>query len=221
MIGLAKIILKMLPWLIVVALLSWLLISEKLSLDIVGGERETYQNTILTRVESMGKLELVKYNFQEVTEVQKAVARIDLKLFKLPTTIAPDSRAVLISQGSAVGCVNLAQLQKADIHEVNDTLYVSLPPPELCYFKIDLEKSRIYDLEISGLSRAERKTFMEELYKVAESQIRQSAYEMGILEQTRENARQILTPLLENISKKEVIINFKMDEPMVIPSGDF
>lgn len=204
----------MLPWLIVVALLSWMLISEKLSLDIIGGEKETYQHTILTRVEAMGKLELVKYNFQEVTEVQKAVARIDLKLFKLPTTIAPDSRAVLISQGSAVGCVNLAKLQKSDIREVNDTLYIRLPPPELCYFKVDLEKSRLYDLEISGLSKSEKKTFMEELYKVAEAHIKKSAYEMGILEQTRENAETILTPLLENISGKQVVVTFKLEESL-------
>ncbi|MEQ8473375.1 MAG: DUF4230 domain-containing protein [Marinoscillum sp.] len=215
MISLAKIIFKMLPWLIVVALLSWMLISEKLSLDIIGGEKETYQHTILTRVEAMGKLELVKYNFQEVTEVQKAVARIDFKLFKLPTTLAPDSRAVLISQGSAVGCINLAKLSKSDIHLENDTLFISLPPPELCYFKIDLEKSRIYDLEITGLSKSERKQFMEELYKVAESEIRDSAFKMGILEQTRENAETILTPLLENISGKKVVLSFKLDQSII------
>ncbi|RED99866.1 DUF4230 domain-containing protein [Marinoscillum furvescens] len=194
MIALLRIILKMLPWLIVVALLSWLLIAEKLDIGIAPGAKNTYQSALLTRVESLGKVELVRYHFQEVTEIQKAADRIDLKLFKLPT-IVPDSRAVLISKGSAVGCVDLTQVKKDHIRHRKDTVYITLPAPELCYFKIDLENSRLYDLEIQGLSPKDRKLFMEELYEVAEQDIRASALKMGILEETRTNAQNLLQPL--------------------------
>lgn len=211
MIGLVKIILKILPWLLLVAILSWMLIAEKLDFGIVEGKKEIYQNTILTRMESMGRLELVQYNFQEVTEVKKEMAKIDLKLFKLPTTIAPDSKAVLISQGSAAGCVDLGRVKPEDIRELKDTVYVKLPLPELCYFKLDLENSRLYDLEVSGLSREDRKLFMNELYKVAEQNIRESALKMGIIDQTRTNANLILKPLLEEIAGKPVVLQFALE----------
>ncbi|WP_421875489.1 DUF4230 domain-containing protein [Marinoscillum sp.] len=211
MIGLVKIILKILPWLLLVAILSWMLIAEKLDFGIVEGKKEIYQNTILTRMESMGRLELVQYNFQEVTEVKKEMAKIDLKLFKMSTApFSPDSKAVLISQGSAAGCIDLGRVKPEDIREVKDTVYVKLPLPELCYFKLDLENSRLYDLEVSGLSREDRKSFMNELYKVAEQNIRESALKMGIIDQTRANANLILKPLLEEIAGKPVVLQFAL-----------
>ncbi len=216
MIGLLKIALKILPWLLVVSLLSWMLLEEKLGFSVQEGNKEVYQNTILTRMESMGKLELVQYNFQEVTEIKKEMDKIDFKLFKLPTTMAPDSRAVLISQGSAAGCIDLSRIEKKDILEINDTLYITLPDPELCYFKLDLEKSRLYDLEISGLSKPDRKLFLDKLYKLAEDKIQQSALDIGILDQTKGNANLILKPLFEEIADKPVILTFKMDQPQFL-----
>lgn len=212
MINLLKLILKILPWLLVVGLLSWMLIQEKFSAAWVEGSKEVRQTTILTKVEQMGKLELVKYNFQEVSEVKKIADYVDLKIFKYKPV--PDSKGVLISQGSAVGCIDLTQIQLEDITEVNDTIYVNLPSPELCYFKIDLKKSRIYDLQVTYMSRDDQKKFIQELYKVAEAQIKDTAMETGILEQTRENAHTILQPFLENIAGKKVMINFRMDREL-------
>jgi hypothetical protein len=162
----------------------------------------------------MGKLELVKYNFQEVSEVKKMADYIDLKFFKYK--LVPDAKGVLISQGSAVGCIDLTKIKRIDIVEENDTLYVSLPAPELCYFKIDLEKSRIYDLKVSYMSSDDQRNFVQELYKAAEAQIRDTAMETGILEQTKENAHAVLRPILENLSGKTVMINFKLDQKVEI-----
>jgi hypothetical protein len=214
MINLVKLVLKILPWLMVVGLLSWMLIQEKFSAGWVEGAKETRHTTILTKVEQMGKLELVKYNFQEVSEVKKMADYIDLKFFKYK--LVPDAKGVLISQGSAVGCIDLTKIERADILEENDTLYVSLPAPELCYFKIDLEKSRIYDLKVSYMSSDDQRNFVQELYKAAEAQIRDTAMETGILEQTQENAHAVLRPILENLSGKTVMINFKLDQKMEI-----
>ena len=129
----------------------------------------------------------MKYNFQEVSEVKKMADYVDLKFFKYKPV--PDSKGVLISQGSAAGCIDLTKIKLEDITEENDTIYVSLPSPELCYFKIDLEKSRIYDLQVNYMSRDDQKEFIQELYKVAEAQIQDTALETGILDQTRENAQ--------------------------------
>lgn len=214
MINLAKLILKILPWLLTVGLLSWMLFQEKMNFS---RERITQieTNTLLTKVEQMGKMELVKYNFQEVTEVKKIAGEIDLKFFKYKPV--PDSKGVLISQGSAVGCIDLQKLTSANISNSGDTLFITLPTPEICYFKIDLEKSRLYDLQMDYMRGEDQKQFVQELYKVAEQEIRDASLQSGILEQTKENAHTVLRPMLESMSGKVVILNFAL-ETTVLPS---
>lgn len=214
MVSLLKIILKVLPWLIAVGLLTWMLLKDSLSFERIEGAKETYQNILLNRVEQMGKLELVRYSFQEVTEIKKGSDTYDLKLFKYKPL--PDAKAVLISQGTATGCIDLSSLQAEDLTEDGDTLYIQLPLPELCYFKIDLEKSRIYDLQVTYLDEEDRKQFVQELYRVAEEEIKSAAMKTGILAQTKENAQLILKPLFEGIAGKPVVIQM----PIEIPGGD-
>lgn len=204
MIQLSKIVLRMLPWLIVVGLLSWTLVSEKYGSMVIEGGQETHHSVLLTRVEQIGKIELVQYNFQEVTEVKKISDIIDFKLFKYKPV--PDAKAVLISQGSATGCIDLRKLNAQRFYEDNDTLYIILPDPELCNFKLDLEKSRMYDLQIDYINADDKKSFVQELYRVAETQIREAALNSGILEQTKDNAQLILKPMLENIAGKKVVL---------------
>ncbi len=45
---------------------------------------------------------------------------------------------------------------------------------------------------------------------VTEKQIQKSALDMGILDQTKENARKVLTPVLEKASGKKVVMKFPM-----------
>lgn len=210
MIGLSKLILKILPWLLTVGLLGWLLLQEKVHVS-ESQKTETLTNTVLTRVEQMGKMELVKYNFQEVTEVRKIAKEIDLKIFKYKPI--PDTKGVLISQGSAAGCIDLQKITPATISwsDGKDTLFLQLPSPEICYFKIDLEKSRLYDLQTNYMRADDRKNFIQELYIMAEKQIEQSALQSGILEQTKENAHTVLRPILENITDRVVILSFASD----------
>ncbi|MEQ9298640.1 MAG: DUF4230 domain-containing protein [Cyclobacteriaceae bacterium] len=209
MISLLRTTLFVLPWVLLIGILSWLLVEEKLTTDDTAPTQEVYQSSILIRVEQMGNLELVKYNFQEVTEIKKVAESMDFKFFKWKAQT--DSKAVLISSGSAVGCIDLTRLKRSDISADGDTLYVTLPAPEMCFFKIDLEKSRIYDLQIDYLLKEDRAAFMEELYETAEANIKTTALEMGIIEQARENAQVLLRPLFEEISGKPVVLTFGME----------
>jgi hypothetical protein len=86
-------------------------------------------------------------------------------------------------------------------------VYITLPSPEICYFKIDLEKSRLYDLQTDYMRGEDRKKFIEELYRVAEKQIEIAAKDSGILEQTKESALVVLRPVLEKITGKAVVLN--------------
>jgi hypothetical protein len=159
-------------------------------------ETQAMHTVVLQEISSMGKLELVKYNFKDVVEQE------------IVKTWLPNAKAILIVQGEAIGCVDLTLLEIADITSDSETLVVNMPEPELCVFKIDHSKSRVYNTEYAFNEEAK---LVQEAYKQAEKQIQKSALDMGILDQTKENAKKILTPILEKASGKKVVIKFPMN----------
>ena len=99
-----------------------------------------------------------------------------------------------------------------------DTLIITLPPPELCYYKLDLENTRIHSFSKQGwwsrifTNEDEEKAVYEMAYRNAERQIRIAALQSGILDKTRDNAELILKPMFENISGKTVFLRFELQE---------
>ncbi len=192
------------PW----ALLLFYVIKENLS-ERSKTEEQLTNTTILTQIESLGKLELVKYNFKEITELEE-LSKKYLSIFQL----GPDSKIALISQGQAVGCIDLEKMEVDNVLIENDTLYISLPKPELCYYKLDLSKSRIYSLQTNPLK--DERAFIEKAYKSAENEIKEAALSSGILEQTKINAQIMLKPFLENVSGKIVVFTEKPNDEVII-----
>jgi hypothetical protein len=86
-----------------------------------------------------------------------------------------------------------------------DTLYIKLPAPELCYFKLDLKQSQIYDLNLGYLSNEDKAKFMDDLYKKAEGELESAAIQSGIYEMTLANAEVVLKPLFEEVSGKSIV----------------
>lgn len=157
---------------------------------------ETMHTVVLQEISSMGKLEVVKYNFKDV--VEQEIVKMWL----------PNAKAILIVQGEAIGCVDLAKISMEDISSDAETLVINMPEPELCVFKIDHSKSKVYNTEYAFTDEAK---LVQEAYKQAEKQIQKSALDMGILDQTKENAQKILTPMLEKASGKKVVLKFPMN----------
>lgn len=157
---------------------------------------ETSFQTVLEEVESLGKLELVKYNFKDVVEHKQ----------KNGYSSVLDSKVLLIVAAEAVGCMDLTRIKAEDITEVGDSIYVHLPAPELCYYKIDHQKSKVYDSE--SLPFMQDENLVGEAFAKAEKQIEKAALESGILVQTQAMAKTMLQPLLENLTKKTVFLTF-------------
>jgi hypothetical protein len=145
----------------------------------------------------MGKLELVKYNFRDVVESS------------IKKQVLPDAKALLIVTGEATGCIDLTKIRLGDITEEDSILVVHLPDPEICSFKIDHSKSKIYNTEYAFLDEAQ---LIDEAFKKAEIQVQKSALSIGILEQTKQSAEQILKPFLEEVSKKKVVLKFQIKD---------
>lgn len=154
--------------------------------------------TVLQEIEQMGRLELVRYRFKDIVELTEKNAPY-LGFFDVP-----DSKVALITVGEATGCIDLRKIRDEDILITGDTIMIHLPQPELCYYKLDLSKSRVYSVEKQVYFKEESK-LLEKAYKKAEQQMRTAALQSGILQETRKNAEQVLRPLLEKISEKHII----------------
>jgi Protein of unknown function (DUF4230) len=167
------------------------------------------QTTVLQQITRIGKLELVHYNFKDILEYEQKRELIENKTLKewIPLTIPLESaKVVLIVRGEAVGCIDLTKIKATDLVIQGDTLVAFLPEPELCYYRLNHDQSKIYDVK----NVDEQAAMISDAYKKAESQIQKSALEMGILEQTRSNAGRILQPLLEKASGKHVLIRYRL-----------
>ncbi len=150
---------------------------------------------VLKEMSLLGKLELANFAFRDIVEQE------------LVRDYLPNPKAILIVQGEAIGCIDLSKVKAEDISSKNDTLIIHLPDPELCSYKIDHSKSKIYDTEYAFMNE---QSLMNEAYTRAEDKIRESALEMGILEQTKKNANLVLKPLLENVSGKKVVFQYRL-----------
>ncbi|GAB4029336.1 DUF4230 domain-containing protein [Spirosoma gilvum] len=155
---------------------------------------QTTQSIVLKEVISLGKLELVKYTFKDIVEHEQV------------NTFLPNANAILIVEGEATGCIDLTKISAADVTADGDSVTVRLPEPELCTWKINHDRSRVYDTRFSFLDQSQ---LVSDAYRKAEHQVRQSALNSGILEQTRQNANQMLRPVLERISGKKVGLVFR------------
>lgn len=158
-------------------------------------EIKTTHNIVIKEIASLGKMELVKYSFRDVVEQE------------IIRDFLPDPKAILIVQGEAVGCIDLSKISEKDLITKSDTLILNLPNPEVCYHKIDHSKSKIYKTDYAFMNES---LLLDEAYRKAEEQILQSALSSDILEQTKKNTDLILKPLVENISKKKVIIKYPL-----------
>jgi hypothetical protein len=157
---------------------------------------EISETGLVQKITSIGKLELVKYEMKDIIE-QKEVH-----------PILPDSRVLLLAVGEVTACIDLTKVKKSDITQSKDTVVVFLPQPEICYAKLDHGKSKVYDIK-GVMFEDGAKDMVEDVYKLAEKKILDNAKEMNVLGMARQNAQLIFKPLLEGISGKTVILNFR------------
>jgi hypothetical protein len=154
---------------------------------------------VLKEIEGLGRMELLRFQYQDV---------ITHEIIK---DWWPDPKVVLSVQGETVGCIDFAQIDSTDIILHGDSLVeVLLPDPEICYSRLDHDKTKVFNTEYTLWEEAE---LVAEAYRKAEEAVLTEAIRAGILEQTREQALTMLQPLLEAISGKKVDLHFVQKLP--------
>lgn len=181
------------PYIVVVVLtliLSWFLFRS-------GSENTTIEtnDVAITEIKTIGKMELVKMNVKDVLE------------YTIKRDYLPDSKVLLVVSGEIAGCIDLTKLNPSAIKHQDSLVKIMLPKPEICYFKIDHQRSKIYNATTYFLLDNEME-LTQLAYKKAESYFQSDSINQLVFKQTEENAGKILKPLLEKITKKQVELSF-------------
>jgi hypothetical protein len=146
---------------------------------------------IVEKIEAMGKLELVRFYIKDIVENTQA------------NKYWLDQKVVLIISGEVVGCIDLTKIDSSRIEMGSDTITIILPFPQVCYYKINHQESKVYNLESKLLYYDDAK-LIDNAYAQAENQLLMAAIKMKIYDQTKANAQVMLKPLLENLTGKKV-----------------
>ncbi|TAE76034.1 MAG: DUF4230 domain-containing protein [Bacteroidetes bacterium] len=151
-------------------------------------------NIVLEKIEQLGKLELVKYKFRDIYDYTEK------------GYLANETVGIIVS-GEAVGCIDLKKIKSKDIFaKGNDSLLITLPKPELCYWKINQQETRIYN---SFHIRMNSASLYGKAYREAEKFIEQTARKSDIFDRTKESAEKLLKPLLQEIAQKKIVFLYE------------
>jgi hypothetical protein len=179
-------------------------------------------HTILEKVERLGRLELVRYHYREILDYNRlSQAKISGSAALRIDDYEPDLKAVMIAAGEAVGCIDLGLVQEQDIQLQGDSvLVVRLPAPQLCYHRLDMSQTRVLRFERGSwwsklfTGSEEESEVLQRAYRHAEAEIRDSALKQGILEETRNSVHSMLQPMLESMTGRRVILQFRPDQDL-------
>lgn len=150
---------------------------------------------VVQEVTGLGKMELVKLAFQDVITHEVQVEYL------------PDPKVMLRVYGETVACVDFARIDSADIRIEGDTVLLDLPAPEICYHRIDHQRSEIVQTWYTGIY-AEGQRLIDRAYELGEAKMQEAALAQDIYGQAEEQAQRTLVPLLEQITQKRVFLRF-------------
>ncbi len=159
-----------------------------------GNEKVEVSHTmIVQKIEDLGNLEVVQYNIQDLMEYKKVRQWL------------PNAKTALIVSGEVIGCIDLTKVKPEDIYTSGDSIRLRLPAPEICHIKINHSESRIYDMQF-GLWESTQ--IADEAYRYAENELRRQAMKLDITSKSRDNAVNLLRPILQAMGFEYVYITF-------------
>lgn len=161
------------------------------------------EKVFLSRLEDMGNYKLISFN---VNYVIKDTIKNDTS--GIEKNYAKD-KVLAIINGSIDACINLKNIEKDDIREKKDTAFISLPMPVLCNTEIDYERSILYNANFN--SGIVNKNFIDKYFPNTMNDLKAEAIRLGILDQAKQNAIQILQPVIKDILKKNIVLKFVED----------
>lgn len=162
-----------------------------------GSQTVVTHEAIIEEIKTMGKMELATLYVKDIIE------------YKEERAFLPDSKVLLMVSGEVNGCVDLQKLKDKDLELTEDKLVVYLPPPEICFSKVDHEHSKVYE-KTSWILLDDDAELIDKTYKEADKYLKSPAVTQKAMQTAAEKAPEILEPIFKKISgKKTVEIRFR------------
>ncbi len=153
----------------------------------------------ISKIQAIGKLELVKITIKDVLD------------YNIQRKFLPNSKVLLVVSGEIAGCIDLTKIDSTKIQITDSVVKIVLPKPEICYYKIDHQNSKIYNAQTYFMLDNQME-LTQLVFKNAENYFKSDSLTQIVFRQTEKNAQLILKPLLQSITKKQVLLTFDKKE---------
>jgi hypothetical protein len=177
---------------VVLAVGAWLWLSRSgLSIDLS-------RPAVVQSIQRLQRLETVVYTMEKIVSGEQVN-------HYLPRLLAGE-RILLIVHGEVIAGIDLSKLDDSRIRISGRSIEIAMPPAEVFSTRIDNQRTRVYSRE-TGLFTAPDPNLESEVRREAETQLRQSAIEGGILKTAADNGRATLSGLLAGLGFESVVID--------------
>jgi hypothetical protein len=130
-----------------------------------------------------------------------------------------ETKLLYIAYGEVRAGVDLSQIGAENVEVISDTIYVTLPPPQILDSKIDVNRSYIYDYDQGFLNLGPD---APELQSLAEQdalrKIIEGACAQGILEDANQRAETVVAQLLSVAGYAQVFVETQPPAPGACPA---
>ena len=150
--------------------------------------------TIITQVQALSRLETIQYTVEKVITAEENQGILKTLL---------GDRLLFVAHGYVIAGIDMSKIEARDLWLTNDILNVRLPPAEILVATLDNNKSYVYDRQTGLLTKGDP-NLETSARQVAETDIRQSALDDGILAQADANAQTTLRWFFESLGYKQV-----------------
>lgn len=151
---------------------------------------------VVEQIRLMGKIQLVQLQIRDVVEY-----KVERNMF------LPDSKVLMIVAGEIGACIDLQKLKDSDVQRGDEKTIITLPAPEICYVKVNHERSKIHD-KTSWMFLDDDAELMDKAYKEAELFLNREDVQLPAIVEAQKNAPAILGPIFSKIAGQPVEIKF-------------
>jgi len=150
--------------------------------------------TIINQIRPLARLETIQYTIEKVITAEIG-----------QNALAPlfGDRLLFVGHGYVIAGIDLSKIRSEDINYEDGILVIRLPKAEVFIATLDNNQSYVYDRETGLLTHGDI-NLETTARQAAEDQIKQAAFEDGILEQAQANAETYLKSLLNELGYSEV-----------------
>ena len=167
------------------------------------GKKQQDQKAAVLSLKEMSELATVEYT---VTKIIKA--NDNKTWFKLG-----DRKILMSCEANIKAGIDLAKLTQDDFSINDKTIIIRLPYPKIISLNIPPEKLKVEYQEVSAFRDPFKSGERDALAAQAETQIKNSVDQLGILEQAKANTSLFVSNFLKQIGYENISISFANSSP--------